>query len=183
MNMRIISIALAIILALIPSLPALAQDSETITITMTTKTVIEIELNPTNWDIGTIRPEEEKNTGNEYFTMINKGNCEVNTYIKGEDAVCVDNPDYKWALSSDGNNGKQIYVLWYETTDCEPGGEDLITTVENIFCSNFGMDGSNLKHFGLKLQAPWADYTKGGAEYFYGGGKMETTITISGVVA
>lgn len=56
--MRIASIILAIVLALIPSLPALAQesDSETITITMTTKAVIEIELEPTDWDIGRIEP-------------------------------------------------------------------------------------------------------------------------------
>jgi len=182
--MRITSIALAIILALIPSLPALAQDSETITITMTTKTVIEIEVNPATWDIGRIEPNQEYKTNpeKEYFTMTNKGNCDLHAFIKGEEAICVDNPDYKWELSSDGNSSKQIYVLWYETTDCEPGGEGLITTVENIFCSNFGMDGSNPKHFGLKLQAPWADYTKGGAEYFYGGGNMETTVTISGVV-
>ncbi len=173
------SIVLAIILALIPSLPALAQESETITITMTTKTVIEIELNPTDWDIGTIRPEEEKNTGNEYFTMTNRGNCEVNTYIKGEEAVCVDNPDYKWELSSGGSNGIGIYTLRYETSDWEEPNGGLITAEEGDFCSNFGMDGSNPKHFELKLQAPWADYES----YFYGGGEMETTIIISGVAA
>ncbi len=176
-NMRIASIALAIILILIPSLPALAQDSETITITMTTKTVIEIELSPTTWDIGTIRPEEIHESGT--FTMTNRGNCDLRALIKGKEAVCVDNPDYKWTLSSDGYNDKQIYVLWYETSDCTPGGEGLITTEENVFCSNFGIDGSNLKHFGLKLEAPLADYE----DYFYGGGEMETTITISGVVA
>ena len=179
MNMRIVSIALAIILALIPSLPALAQDSdsETITITMTTKMVIEIELSSTDWDIGTIRPEEIHESAT--FTMTNRGNCNLHAYIKGEEAVCVDNPDYKWELSSDGYNDKQIYVLWYETSDCTPGGEGLITTEENVFCSNFGMDGGNLKHFGLKLEAPLADYNG----YFYGGGEMETTVTISGVIA
>lgn len=182
-NMRIASIALAIILILIPSLPALAQesDSETITITMTTKTVIEIELNPTTWDIGTIRPEEIHESAT--FTMTNKGNCDLHAFIRGEEAVCVDNPDYKWELSSDGYNGNQIYVLWYKTSDCAPGGEGLITTEEGDFCSNFGIDGYNPKHFGLKLEAPWADYTKDGVEYFYGGGNMGTTITISGVIA
>jgi len=178
-NMGIASIALAIILILIPSLPALAQesDSETITITMTTKTVIEIELNPTDWDIGTIRPEEIHESAT--FTMTNKGNCDLHAFIRGEDAVCVDNPDYEWELSSDGYNGKQIYVLWYETSDCAPGGEGLITTEETDFCSNLGIDGYNPKHFGLKLEAPLADYEN----YFYGGGEMETTITISGVIA
>ena len=180
-NMRIASIALAIILILIPSLPALAQDSdsETITITMTTKMVIEIELNPTTWDIGTIRPEEEKNTGNEYFTMTNKSNCEVNTYIKGEDAVWVEDPDaYTWTLSNSWSNGTRIYVLWYERLSDAPT-KDLITTEEKIFYPNFGMDGANPKKFGLKLEAPLADYNG----YFYGGGEMETTVTISGVVA
>jgi len=182
MSTRIASIALAIILILIPSLPALAQesDSETITITMTTKTVIEIELNPTNWDIGRIEPNQEYKTDPEkaYFTMTNRGNCDLHAYIKGEEAVCVDNPAYTWELSSDGSNDTGIYVLWCERTDYEPI-EGLITAEENEFFSNFGIDGYNLKHFGLKLEAPLADYNG----YFYGGGEMETTVTISGVVA
>jgi len=180
MKTRTGSIALAIILILIPSLPALAQesDSETITITMTTKTVIEIELEPTNWDIGSIKPEELHTTGATYFTMTNNGNCDLHTYVKGNDVVWSDNPNYKWELSSNGSNGIGIYVLWCERTDYEPI-EGLITAEENEFFSNFGMNGGNPKHFGLKLQAPQADYAGG----FLAGGEMETTIIISGVAA
>jgi len=185
MNMRIISIALAIILALIPSLPALAQesDSETVTITMTTKMVIEIGLEPTNWDIGRIEPNQEYKTDPAYFTMTNKGNCDLHTYIKGDDAVWSDNPDYKWQLSSDGNNSIGIYALRYETSDWEEPNGGLITAEEGDFCSYLSLGTESSKHFGLKLQAPSADYTKGGTGYFYSGGEMKTTITISGVAA
>lgn len=185
---RIASIVLAIFLALTSSLLVLAleSDSETITITMTTKTVIEIELNPPNWETGTMGPEEEKNTQKDHFTIINNGNCEVNTYIKGEDAVWVDDPDaYKWELSSDGSNGTQKYVLWYEKAD--ESSYTLIKKDENglgdLFTSNLGPGGDNAKKFGLKLEVPPADYTKDGVEYFNEGGEMKTTITISGVVA
>ena len=188
MSVRIVSIALVMFLALIPSslVLALESDSETITITMTTKTVIEIELNPPNWETGIMGPEEEKNTQKDHFTITNNGNCEVDTYIKGEDAVWVDDPDaYKWELSSDGSNGTQKYVLWYEKAD--ESSYTLIKKDENgfgdLFTPNLGPGGDNAKKFGLKLEVPPADYTKDGVGYFHEGGEMKTTITISGVVA
>ena len=178
---RIASIALAVILALIPSLQALAQDSETITITMTTKTVIEIDLNPANWEIWQVVPNTEYKTdpAKTWCTMTNKGNCTVNTYIKGDDAVWTASPSaYKWTLSDNGSNGKQIYVLWYERLDYAPT-EDLITTETKDFYLSLGMDDP--KQFGLKLKTPWADYIKNNIGYFLGGGGMETHIIISGV--
>lgn len=181
---RIASIALAVILALIPSLLALAEGSGTgtITITATTKTVLEIELNPTSWEIGQVGPNTEYKTNPEktWCTMTNRGNCMANTYIKGDDAVWTESPSvYKWTLSDDGSNGTQVYVLWYEKAD--QVGYMLISKDESGIGSEFypslGMGDGNKKQFGLKLKAPVADYEN----YFYGGGEMETHIIISGV--
>jgi len=188
LDIQITSIILSIALAITPSLPVLAQeiDNEAITITMTTKAVIEIELNPLNWETGTISPEEDKKTEKDHFTIINNGNCEVDTYIKGEDAVWIDDPDtYKWELSNDGSNGTQEYALWYERAN--ENNYTLIKKDKNgfgdLFIPNLGIGESNSKKFGLNLKAPLADYTKDGIEYFYEGGEMETIITISGVIA
>ncbi len=185
---RIVSILLAIILALIPFLPALAQESdgETITITMTTKTVIEIELKPTNWEIGQVNPDTEYKTDQEknWCTMTNRGNCMVNTYIKGDDAVWTESPSaYKWTLSNSWSNGMQVYVLWYEKAD--QVGYVLISKDESgigsEFFPNLGEGEGNRKQFGLKLLTPPSDYEKDGVKYFLGGGEMETHIIISGV--
>jgi len=188
---RIASIALVIILVLIPSLPTLAQESdgETITITMTTKTVIEIELNPTSWEIGQVNPDTEYKTNQEknWCTMTNRGNCMVNTYIKGDDAVWTESPSaYKWTLSNSWSNGMQEYVLAYWMYEYS-SSYVLITKDESgggaEFYSGLGIGEGNQKKFGLKLLTPPPDYTKGGIGYFSGGGEMETTITISGVAA
>jgi len=188
LDIQITSIILAIALSVTPSLAVLAQesDNEAITITMTTKAVIEIELDPPNWETGTIRPEEEKKTGKDHFTIINNGNCEVDTYIKGEDAVWIDAPDtYKWELSNDDSNGTQKYVLWYEQAN-----ETSYTPIKkakngfgDLFIPNLGIGEGSSRKFGLKLKAPLADYAKDGIEYFYEGGEMETIVTISGVIA
>ena len=187
MSPRIASIALVIILVLISSLPALAEESdgETITITMTTKTVLEIELNPTSWEIGQVGPNTEYKTNPEktWCTMTNRGNCMVNTYIKGDDAVWTESPSvYKWTLSDDGYNGTQIYVLWCLKED---GSSPLIKKYEDgigdEFYSGLGMGEGNQKQFGLKLLTPPPDYTKGGIGYFSGGGEMESHIIVSGV--
>jgi len=189
MSGRIASVALAIILALIPPLLALAEESGigTITITATTKTVLEIELNPPSWEIGQVGPNTEYKTNPEktWCTMTNRGNCTVNTYIKGDDAEWTESPSaYKWELSSDGYNGKQIYVLWCLKED---GSSPLIKKYEDGigdgFYSSLGMGDSNKKQFGLKLLTPPSDYEKDGIGYFYGGGEMETHIIISGVAA
>jgi len=190
MSGRLASAVLAVTLVLIPSLPVLAGETSTgtITITMTTKTVIEIELNPTSWEIGQVNPDTEYKTNQEknWCTMTNRGNCMVNTYIKGDDAVWTESPSaYKWELSNDGSNGRQVYVLWYEKAD--QVGYVLITKDESgggaEFYSGLGIGEGNQKKFGLKLLTPPPDYTKGGIGYFSGGGEMETTITISGVAA
>ncbi|MCD6599321.1 MAG: hypothetical protein J7L19_01945 [Dehalococcoidia bacterium] len=188
LGIQIASIMLAIALSVTPYLAVLAQesDNETITITMTTKAVIEIELDPPNWETGTIRPEEDKKTEKDHFTIINNGNCEVDTYIKGEDAVWVDDPGtYKWELSNDDSNGTQKYALWYEQAN-----ENNYTPIKedkngfgDLFIPNLGIGEGSSRKFGLKLKAPMADYAKDGIEYFYEGGEMETIVTISGVIA
>jgi len=134
---------------------------------------------PTNWNIGSIKPGELHATGATYFTMTNNGNCDLHTYVKGNDVVWSDNPDYKWELSSGGSNGIGIYTLRYETSDWEEPNGGLITAEEGDFCSYLSLGTESSKHFGLKLQAPQADYTGG----FLAGGEMETTIIISGVAA
>ena len=188
---RIASIALAVILALIPSLLALAEGSGTgtITITATTKTVLEIELNPANWEIGQVNPNTEYKTDQEktWCTMTNRGNCTVNTYIEGDDAVWTESPSaYKWTLSNSWSNGMQEYVLAYWMYQYS-SSYVLITKDEtgigDEFYSSLGMGDGNEKQFGLKLLTPQHDYEKGGVKYFLGGGEMETHIIISGVAA
>jgi len=191
MSPRIVSIALVIILVLIPSLPVLAGDTSTgtVTITMTTETVLEIELTPASWQIGQVGPNTEYKTNPEktWCTMTNRGNCMLNTYIKGDDAVWTESSSaYEWELSSDGSNGMQEYVLAYWMYEYS-SSYVLIAKDESgggaEFYSGLGMGDGNEKQFGLKLLTPPSDYTKGGVGYFYGGGEMETTITISGVAA
>lgn len=191
MSGRIVSVALAIILALIPSLLVLAEESGTgtITITATTKTVLEIELNPTSWEIGQVGPNTEYKTNPEetWCTMTNRGNCMVNTYIKGDDAVWTESPSvYKWMLNNSWSNGMQEYVLAYWMYQYS-SSYVLITKDETgrgaEFYSGLGMGEGNKKQFGLKLKTPSPDYTKGGIGYFYGGGEMESHIIISGVAA
>ena len=181
MEKRIACIILAIILLLVPTAPVTALDSSnsTITITMTTESVLEIELNPTNWEIGIVEPDTEYKTNPEktWCTITNRGNCAVDTYIKGVDAICVDNPSQKWALSQNENNEENEYVLWYwigwTSTEYVP-----ITKTENglgcNFCIDLGIDDGNQKQFGLKLLTPTS---------FEGGRDMENTITISAVAA
>jgi hypothetical protein len=181
MSMRIASIALAIILVLIPSFPALAEETSTgtITITMTTKTVLEIELNPTSWGIGQVELNTEYKTDPEktWCTMTNRGNCAVNTYVKGMDAEWVDYPSQKWTLSDDKYNGENEYVLWY-WVGWTSGEYILIKKAESgvgaEFCPSLDVGDTNHKKFGLKLLTPTS---------FYGGREMKTTITVTAVAA
>jgi len=178
-NRRIASVILVAILALTPLLPASAEESSTgtITITMTTQATIEIELSPTSWDIGPVEPDKLYKTSPEktWCTMSNKGNCIVNTYIKGEDTEWVDNPSQKWTLSNNGSNGEDEYALWYWigwvsgnytciTKDATGRGAE--------FYSNLVIDQQ--RQFGLKLLTPTS---------FQGGREMKSTITISAVAA
>jgi hypothetical protein len=179
-------IAIAIILALIFSLPALAQDSDTITITMTGVNEISISLDKTQWPLGEVATDTEHTTSPpiEWCTLTVEGNCNVNTFIVGEDAEWVDNPSaYKWTLSNDGTNGENVYGLWFrisgDTTRGPLGDGYVPITKTEIEFWPYGTTGSSLapgdtKQFGLKLLTP---------TYFVGGRQMQTQITISAVAA
>ena len=180
MKKRIGGIMLSIILLLALTAPVMAQGSSgTITITMTTQSVLEIELSPTNWEIGIVEPNTEYKTNPEktWCTITNRGNCVVDTYIKGVDAISVDNPTQKWALSPDESNEEDEYMLWYwigwTSTEYIP----LYKTESELgyeFCIDLASNEENQKHFGLKLLTPTS---------FLGGQDMENTITISAVAA
>jgi hypothetical protein len=88
MKAVITSIVVAIILAFIFSLPALAQESGTITITMTGASEISISLDKTQWPLGNVASNTEYETSPpiEWCTLTIEGNCNVNTFIVGDDA-------------------------------------------------------------------------------------------------
>jgi hypothetical protein len=177
------SIPLAIVLALIFSLPVLAEESETITITMTGSEGISISLDVTQWPLGTVAPDTEYYTkpAIEWCTLTVTGNSDVNIFVVGEDAKWVDNPDaYKWTLSNDGLNGEHVYGLWFRILgDTTRGpyndGYVPITKTQGEFWP-YG-DGSSLapgasKKFGLRLLTP---------SDFIGGREMQTQVTVSAV--
>ncbi|MCJ7575466.1 MAG: hypothetical protein MUO80_02130 [Dehalococcoidia bacterium] len=182
MRVVITSIVIAIILALAVSLPALAQESGTITITMTGLSEISISLDKTQWPLGTVAPNTEYETSPpiEWCTLTVQGNCNVNTFIVGEDAKWVsDPPTYKWTLSSDGTNGEHIYGLWFRISGDTARGYVPITKTQNEFWPYSGGSASSLapgdtKQFGLRLLTP---------TYFFSGRQMQTQITISAVAA
>jgi hypothetical protein len=93
MKAAITSIVLAVILALVFCLPALAQESGTIAITMTGVNDISISLDKTQWPLGEVAADTEYMTSPaiEWCTLTVEGNCNVNTFIMGEDA--------KWACT------------------------------------------------------------------------------------
>ncbi len=179
MKVVITSIGVAIILALIFSLPALAQESGTITITMTGVNEISISLDKTQWPLGNVASNTEYTTSPpiEWCTLTAGGNCNMKTFIVGEDAKWVDNPSaYKWTLSSDGTNGENVYGLRFRISGDTARGYVPITKAEDEFWPYVG-GGSSLapgdtKQFGLKLLTP---------TYFVGGRQMQTQITISAV--
>jgi hypothetical protein len=180
MKAAVTSIVVAIILALIFSLPALAQESDTITITMTGVNEISISLDKTQWPLGEVATDTEYTTSPpiEWCTLTVEGNCNVNTFIVGEDAEWIDNPGaYKWTLSNDGTNGENVYGLRFRISGDAARGYVPITKTEGEFWPYGG--GSSLapgdtKQFGLKLLTP---------TYFVGGRQMQTQITISAVAA
>jgi hypothetical protein len=187
MKAVITSIVVAILLALIFSLPALAQESGTITITMTGANEISISLDKTQWPLGNVASNTEYETSPpiEWCTLTVEGNCNVNTFIVGDDAKWVDNPSaYKWTLSSDGTNGEHIYGLWFRIShDATRGplgdGYVPVTKTQSEFWPYSGGSGSSLapgdtKQFGLRLLTP---------TYFVSGRQMQTQITISAVAA
>ena len=193
MKVGIISIALALILVLTSFLPVLANDTGTITITMTGADEISITLSETSWG-----PEDVEGSGIvssgtpyqtsppiEWCTLTVDGNSTVNTFIVGEDAKWVANPTaYKWTLSSNGTNSDHIYGLWFRISGDTTRGPNHdgyvpITTAQGEFWPYPGGSGSSLapgdtKQFGLKLLTP---------TFFYGGREMQSHITISAVAA
>jgi len=185
MKLGIITILSAIILALISCLPATAQASGNITITMTGAKEFSINLTPTNWSFGTVSPNSEYNTDLTQFTLTvdPSSNCQVNTFITGEDAVWADDPRaYNWTLSGEGkNDDKRVYALWFKGWDM--GDYTQITKNQTRFYPS-SLGGDNSVQFGLKLLTPQPDFTKGGTGYFsVGNATMQTHVTISAVAA
>jgi len=186
MKAVISSIVVAIILALIFSLPVLAQESGTITITMRGANDISISLDETAWPLGnvTLNTDYYTSPAIEWCTLAVEGNCNVDTFIVGEDAEWIDNSSYKWTLSNSGGNGEHIYGLWFRIsgdTTRGPLGDGYvpITKTQSEFwpypnCSGSSLAPEDYKQFGLKLLTP---------TYFWGGRQMQTHITISAVMA
>jgi len=180
MKVAVTSIAIAIILALAVSLPALAQQNSTITITMTGLNEISISLDKTQWPLGTVASNTEYETipQIEWCTLTVQGTCNVNTFIVGDDAKWISDPNtYKWTLSNDGTNGEHIYGLQFRISGDTARGYVPITKTQSEFWPYSG--GSSLapgdhKQFGLRLLTP---------TYFYSGRQMQTQITISAVAA
>ena len=182
MKIAITSIVTAIILALAVSFPTLAQQNSTITITMTGLNEISISLDKTQWPLGTIASNTEYETSPqiEWCTLTVQGTCNVNTFIVGEDAKWVSDPNaYEWTLSSDGTNGEHIYGLWFRISGDTARGYVPITKTQGEFWPYSGGSASSLapgdtKQFGLRLLTP---------TYFFSGREMQTQITISAVAA
>jgi hypothetical protein len=175
------------VLALAISLPALARQNSTITITMTGLDEISMSLDKTEWPLGTIAPDTEYVTSPpiQWCTLTVGGTCNVNTFIVGDDAQWISDPSaYKWTLSSDGTNAEHTYGLWFRISgDTTRGpladGYVPITKTENEFWPYSGGSGSSLapsdtRQFGLRLLSP---------TYFYSGRPMQTKIIISAVAA
>lgn len=70
MKALITSIVAAIILALILALPALGEESESITITMTGVNEISISLDKTQWPLGNVASNTEYATSSASYAMI-----------------------------------------------------------------------------------------------------------------
>jgi hypothetical protein len=182
MKIAITSTAIAIILALAGSLPALAQQNSTssITITMTGLNEISISLDKTQWPLGTVASNTQYETipQIEWCTLTVQGTCNVNTFIVGDDAKWVSDPGaYKWTLSNDGTNGDHIYGLWFRISGDTTRGYVPITKTQGEFWPYSGgssLAPGNTKQFGLRLLTP---------NYFYSGRQMATQITISAVAA
>ena len=184
MRLKYFGILSAIILVLSFSLPALAGDSGSITITMTGVNEISITLDKTSWGLGDVPSNAVIYTTPEieWCTLTVGGNCEVNTLIVGEDAKWVDNPVYKWTLSNEGSNGEDIYGLWFRIshdTTRGPNGDGYVPITKTV--SEFWPydNGSSLapgdkKQFGLRVITP---------TYFSASRQMQTQVTISAVAA
>lgn len=182
MRAIVTSIAIAIILASAVSLPALAQQDATITITMTGLDEISISLDKTQWPLGTVASNTQYETSPsiQWCTLTVGGTCNVNTFVVGDDAKWVSNPStYQWTLSNDGTNGDHIYGLWFRISGDTAREYVPITKTQGEFWPYSGGSSSSLapgdtRQFGLRLLTP---------SYFYSGREMQTQITISAVAA
>lgn len=185
MKAAIAVILSAVVLLLAFSLPSLAEDSDSVTITMTGAYAVSISLDRTHWPLGTVSPNTEYTTtpAIQWCTLTVTGNCDVNIFIVGEDATWVDDPGaYQWTLSDDGSNGEQIYGLWFRISQDNtrgPHGDGYvpITKTQQEFWPyggrpSLGPDDS--KQFGLKLLTP---------SHLVGGREMQALVTIIAVAA
>lgn len=179
MKTAIASILLGAVLALVISLPALAQQNGTITITMTGLDEISISLDKTDWPLGVVASDTtyETDPAIQWCTLTVGGTCNVNTFVTGEDAEWISDPAYKWTLSSDGTNGANIYALWFRISNDTARGYVSITKTQGEFWPYSGgssMAPGDSKQFGLRLLTP---------TYFYSSRQMQTQITVSAVAA
>lgn len=178
---------LAIILAAFAYLPVMAGDgSETTTITVNTESMLAISLSQTAW-----KPAGEKDVSLNttyktdpeagWCTITNEGNANVTISINGDDAKWVSDPSRKWTLSSTGDNGKNVYALWYHIKGDTADSYTLISKTKTPMewtRDNKGMlnlaKHDDTKQFGLKLLTP---------TQFIGGRTMKANITLSAVAA
>jgi len=187
MKIRVITVLLAIILAVIAYLPVVAEGNSSgeTTITMNTGSVMGISLSQAEW-----RVEGEKDVSlnttyktdlpASWCTITNEGNTNVTMFIKGDDAKWVSDPSRKWTLGSTGDNGKNVYALWYHIKGDTEDSYTLVT--KDLASMKWMRDGEPLnlaKHddtqqFGLKLLTP---------TQFIGGRTMEANIILSAVAA
>jgi hypothetical protein len=187
MKAAIASIVTAVFLLLVSSLPALAWETATITITMTGRDEISISLNRTQWVLGSVASNTRYETSPpiRWCTLTVKGNRNVNTFIVGEDAKWINGSSaYNWTLSNDGSNREHVYGLWFRIsgdTTRGPFGDGYVPITKRLseFWPYPGGSGSSLapgdtKQFGLRLLTP---------TYFYGGRQMQARVTISAVAA
>jgi hypothetical protein len=186
-RIAVVTILAAIILAAICYLPVMAEDNSTggTTITMNTTSVLAISLSQTGWkpageDIVSLNTTYKTDLPASWCTITNEGNANVTIRIEGDDAKWVTNPEYKWTLSGTGDNGKNVYALWYHIKGDTGDSYSLITKTGTPM--EWTRDGKPLnlrKHgdteqIGLKLLTP---------TYFIGGRTMQTTIIIGTVAA
>ncbi len=174
----------ALVLALALSLPALADDRQSITITMTGASDIGISLDVAHWPLGEVAPNTDYYTVPpiEWCTLTVTGSSPVNTLIEGSDATWVDDPGaYKWTLSDDGSNGPNVYGLWFRISGDTTRGpyEDGYVPITRTLSEFWPYDGGGdtlqtgqTRKFGLLLRTPTE---------FVGGRTMETQITIVAV--
>ncbi len=188
MKITVITILLAIILAAIAYLPVMAEDNSTggTTITMNTTSVMAISLSQAEWKVEgekdvSLNTTYKTDLPASWCTITNEGNANVTISIDGDDAKWVSDPSKKWTLSSTGDNGKNVYALWYHIKGDTADSYTFITktktpmewTRDNKGMLNLAKHGDT-EQFGLRLLTP---------TQFIGGRTMEAQITISAVAA